>query len=637
MKNVFFVVLGLHLALFSFAQLTVSNAPPYNSVNYLVNNILIGQGIQTSNVTFTGAPNAIGFFNGTLSNIGLDSGIVITTGDILNAPGPNNSPSQTTSNNLSGDPLLNLLTTTATNDASVLEFDFIPEGDTASFRFVFGSEEYPEFVNSQYNDVFAFFITGPDPNGGQYVDTNIALIPGTTIPVTIDNVNNITNFQYYVDNTGGSTVQYDGFTVPLTALAYVICNETYHIKIAIADAGDWAYDSGVFLEAASFSSTGATVTSVSTSSYAENDTTILEGCGEAVITIKLDRATPTDSIIPYQLLGTATNGVDYVVAPQQLLIPAGGDSVQFTITGLWDGIDEPNESVVIEFPFQDICLGYQPVRISLLLRNIDSLQLNYRSPDTVMCDSENLYLYFQPSGGVSPITFDWEYNGQTHSGFDLYDTPDSSTTYVVTMTDACIGLSIVDSIQVKLLAEDSVDVEVDITDYDLCLGDVQALEAIITGGSGAVVFGWYDADGNLVTDSTALVVEPDDERTEHYLALAFDECDSRDSVEVIIVTEICEFEVPNIFTPNKDGTNDYFWIEGLNKFPNTEVYIFNRWGQTVFSSMDYGSECVNNGDPGCWNGQVHNSGGECSEGIYYYVIRTPDGDERKGSIHLFRN
>lgn len=637
MKRFFLLLLSVVAFHWSSAQLVVTNAAPYNSPSYLVDSVLIGQGIQTSNITFVGAPAAIGFFNGVNSNIGLDSGIVITTGDIANAVGPNNIGSAGSSNNAPGDPQLDLLTTSTTNDASVLQFDFIPESDTASFRFVFGSEEYPEFVNSSFNDVFAFFISGPNPNGGMYVDENIALIPGTTVPVTIDNVNIGVNSQYYVDNTGGPTVQYDAFTTVLTALAQVICNQNYSIKIAIADAGDFSYDSGVFLEAASFSSNGATLTSVSTSAYAENDTTILEGCGDALITVKLNRVTPTDSIVPYQLLGTATLGVDYVVTPNVLLIPAGSDSVQFTVTGLWDGIDEPNESVIIEFPFQDACAGFQPVKINLLLRDIDSLKLDFKSPDQVLCGPEDLYLYLQPSGGVAPISFDWTYDGQTSTGFDLFDSPQTSTTYYVTMTDACIGLTIQDSIQVTLLSDvDPVDVEVGATDYDLCLGDVQALNALVTGGGGAVTFGWYDMNGDLVTDSTTLVVEPE-EGPETYMALAFDECGSSDSVEVTLVTEICEFEVPNVFTPNNDGNNDYFWIENLDKFPNTEVYIMNRWGQKVFESANYGGQCVNNGDSGCWNGKVNNTGADCPEGTYYYIIRPPGEEERTGSLTLFRN
>ena len=103
-----------------------------------------------------------------------------------------------------------------------------------------------------YNDVFGFFVSGPNPAGGNYTNYNVARIPGTAVPVTIDNVNSGSYSSYYVNNGTGLTVVYDGFTTVLTAWCLVTpCNQ-YHIKIAIGDAGDGAYDSGVFLEENSF-------------------------------------------------------------------------------------------------------------------------------------------------------------------------------------------------------------------------------------------------------------------------------------------------------------------------------------------------------------------------------------------------
>ena len=141
-----------------------------------------------------------------------------------------------------------------TFDASVFTFTFVPETDQVTFTYVFASEEYPEYVCSAFNDVFGFYVTGP----GYAANTNIAIIPGSTLPVAIDNVNNglgcpINYPAYYVDNTGGTSVQYDGFTVPLTACVNTVPCEAYTITIAIADAGDGILDSAVFLAAESFS------------------------------------------------------------------------------------------------------------------------------------------------------------------------------------------------------------------------------------------------------------------------------------------------------------------------------------------------------------------------------------------------
>ena len=245
-------------------QAVINNSYPYNATTYLINNILLGGGVAAVNHSFIGDSNQISFFNGINSNLGIDSGIVLSSGNVFDVTGPNANGSTSTSFFLPGDSTLDaIIFPDPTNDAAILEFDFVPTSDTISFKYVFGSEEYLEWVNS-YNDAFGFFLSGPNPAGGSYIDLNLAIIPGTTnTPVTIDNVNDIINSSYYVDNGDGFTppqntdstvIEFDGFTTPLIASASVICGETYHIKLVVADAVDDSYDSGIFLESGSFSS-----------------------------------------------------------------------------------------------------------------------------------------------------------------------------------------------------------------------------------------------------------------------------------------------------------------------------------------------------------------------------------------------
>lgn len=210
------------------------------------------------NVSYTGAAMGIGTFsNGNTTNLGLNEGICLSTGDVTTIPAPASNFATTSNSGGSDLDLQALIPGYTIYDASVLEFDFIPNGDLFMLRYVFGSEEFPEFVNSSFNDVFGFFVSGPGLNG-PYTNNavNIALIPGTTLPVSIDNVNNVIPSypQYYVDNQGlgGGTIVYDGFTTFLTAWCLVVPGQTYHIKIAIGDAGDQVYDSGVFLDAKYF-------------------------------------------------------------------------------------------------------------------------------------------------------------------------------------------------------------------------------------------------------------------------------------------------------------------------------------------------------------------------------------------------
>ncbi|MGB3948875.1 MAG: choice-of-anchor L domain-containing protein, partial [Bacteroidia bacterium] len=249
------------------AQLTVNNSL---TPAQLVQTILLGSGVTASNITYNGVAVAIGDFNGTASNIGLPAGVLLSSGNINNAVGPNNQGGASVGNGRPGDPDLDqIMAPTHSYDAAILEFDFVPTSDTVKFRYVFGSEEYMEFVSpfpGGINDGFGFFISGPGITGTFSNNAkNIAIIPGTALPVTMFHLNLNSNSAFYFDNgngfgTGtapnGQTVQYDGFTVVMTAASAVQCGQTYHIKIAIADGGDSALDSGVFLEAGSFSSSG---------------------------------------------------------------------------------------------------------------------------------------------------------------------------------------------------------------------------------------------------------------------------------------------------------------------------------------------------------------------------------------------
>ena len=210
---------------------------------------LLGTGVIVSNIQVNCADGAIGTFDGTSSNIGINQGIMLTTGQVSNAVGPNDTPDFGIDNGFPGDTDLESITGEPSFDACVLEFDFIPFSDNLTFNYVFGSEEYLEFVD-QFNDVFAFLISGP----GFPIPTNIALIPGTAQAVTINNLNDMDNSQFFIDNGDGispspnSTVQYDGFTTTLSVNVTVVPCETYRLKLAIADTSDGVLDSGVFLE-----------------------------------------------------------------------------------------------------------------------------------------------------------------------------------------------------------------------------------------------------------------------------------------------------------------------------------------------------------------------------------------------------
>jgi hypothetical protein len=287
-------ILFLFLILFNCAvnaQLVIDNTT--QTPQQLVQSVVVGQGINVSNIKFNGSAasantvsDQVGLFtNGVTTNIGIEKGIILSTGNAAIAVGPNdrNLATLPTSNPFVGDNDLYILSNNQViKNVAILEFDFVPTGNKLSFNFVFASEEYPEFVNDSYNDNFGFFLSGPGIagpfSGGA---KNIALIPSTTLPVSINNLNNGTSnsgpceyCSYYVNNEGGASIQYDGFTKVLVANTDVICGQTYHIKLAIANVGDNNYDSAVFIEGASFSSPainlGPDMKLCSTSNYVIN-------------------------------------------------------------------------------------------------------------------------------------------------------------------------------------------------------------------------------------------------------------------------------------------------------------------------------------------------------------------------------
>ncbi len=229
--------------------------------NTLANEIL-GVGITASNFSYTGDASASGIFKGGLAaGIGIESGIILTSGNANLALPPNTSDAATGNNGLEGDADLEGLLEERgveepnTFDATVLEFNFTTKGGDLFFNFVFASDEYNEFTNSIYNDVFGFFLDG----------RNIALIPGTDTPVAINNVNGgnplgteVSNPHLFNNNDlddGGPffDIEYDGFTEVFTAKALGVGMGTHTIKLAIADTSDHVLDSAVFLEAGSFS------------------------------------------------------------------------------------------------------------------------------------------------------------------------------------------------------------------------------------------------------------------------------------------------------------------------------------------------------------------------------------------------
>lgn len=240
LKSSITAAFGIGILTSSAQALTLT--PTNNGVN-LVRTIL-GSGINvpSNSVRYQGDSNASGIFtDGLSSGLGIDSGIILTTGDAINAIGPNSANNTGTNHNLR-------LTGTQLRDPVLLDFEFESEGGDVFFNYVFASEEYNESVNAPgFGDTFRIFIDGE----------NVALIPGTNIPVDVQTVNR-NNPQFFNDNAFSSSgspfnLEYDGFTTVLTAQALNLLPGSHSIRFAIADTIDGFVDSALFIQAGSFS------------------------------------------------------------------------------------------------------------------------------------------------------------------------------------------------------------------------------------------------------------------------------------------------------------------------------------------------------------------------------------------------
>jgi gliding motility-associated-like protein len=520
----------------------------------LVNDILVGQGVTVTNLIFNGAPattinDQAGAFYSTNSNIGLNDGIVLATGRVVGVTGSNQNTSLTLPPAIPvnvADPDLAMIETSQ-RCVAVLEFDFIPTGDSISFRFVFGSEEYPEYVCSQYNDVFGFFLSGPGINGPFTNNAiNLGVLPNSTIPIAVNTVNSGSpgalsggpslctasdpnwqmNSVYYVNNQGGATVELDGFTVPIRTGAAVQCGQTYHIKIAIAHAGDASLDSAVFIEGGSFSSNSVLNATATTP---QQNGTLTEGCGDAIITLEVP-VRSADATIQLAFRGTDIDENDLSGSVATVTIPSGTASTSFPMSAVADGIEEGAEQL-----------------------------------------------------------------------------------WVVATWVADCGSTATDSVRITLLDYSAMEIFTN-DQYLGCDRDSVELDALVSGGLGDVTISWPNGFAGASTNVSAL-----DNAT--YTVRATDECPKTVTADVQVFSG-CGLSIPNVITPNNDGYNDAWVIDGLHRTKHS-VTVFNRWGQVVFESNNY----ANN-----WRAVG------VADGTYFYeVISDREEQPAKGTLTILGN
>lgn len=534
MNNTQFSINPLHLVLSFFLSFGVLSSSAQVDVDLtmtveeLVQEVLLGNGVSVSNITFNGQPAdqvnvQIGRYFGTSELIEFPEAIMMATGnasDVL----VNGFGGDPMTNPVFDDPDLVQISGFNSNDGAILEFDFVPNGDSLEFRYVFASTEYESYTCSDFNDAFGFFLSGPGITG-PFSDnsTNIALIPDSDIPVGVNTVNGgvptgggtvsncfsanpnwVEDSQYFIENyfpdPNSEDVQISGMTVTLTAYAEVICGEEYHIKLAIGDASDGALDSGVFLEAGSFTSNSVVDVNLSIP-VGVNDSTLYEGCGSAFLQfIRPDASLGLEETAYLEIAGSAINGVDYQPEiPDSIVFPPGVDTVNVIISATFDGLEEGEETVFITITnIASECSGSELTsEFTFYIREPEPMEVTGFDGELFDC-SDEIELFPTITGGYGEYGYIWS-NGMSADTITV--SPGFTTTYFLTVTDTCgvDPLSTEFTVDVPVYAPVFVDLGDDIF-IETCDVVLPLTPETTSGGFGGYTYEWF-VDDEFVTDA----------------------------------------------------------------------------------------------------------------------------------------
>ncbi len=608
------------LILFSFfnfsltAQIAIAYNEPYDNIDSLIS-LIIGEGVSYSNVTLNNNSlgtqfASVGYFDGSNSNIGIDSGIVISTktiGSIQNGfqgSIPNTLNYDDDLEQILENISLSELINTSLSNLIILEFDFIPISDTVSFNYVFASDEYQDNVCSPNPDVFGFFLSGPGINGPFTNNAvNIALVPDpviigsyTNTPVNINSVNsgsvgncilcqndncfdmdpNWSDYSnLFVNNLSQDLISVNGFTSPLSAFSIVESCQTYHMKIAISDVSDGLNGSSLFIEQNSFSSqiSDINIDHIPSSNVPNiPDSIIYENCGVANIKFTRQLGDTSDVNISFKLSGTAQgNGIDYDIYSDSLTYQNGlwtitiiypNNEANLEITTYEDNLNEGNETLKFDIDqYYEGCVPINDQIISFTIKDQPNLELSLTSDTAVYCPGDLVELKAQLTGGVGEIAdidtsyfYEWD-----HIGLNPIQPvfPHITSTYYVKATDICRNTILQDSVTIfvpsypELKAESEIKLLCEYQKEELCVVNIE-------GGEGNYYYQWSNGDQNICT-----VDYPGE-----YSVTVSDNC----GISEDIVGRIYYDYVPDPFFESLNIPHSNFGVE-FNNY--TEVNLYN--------------------------------------------------------------
>ena len=567
MKKVLLLIICL-LPCMAYSQISVTSANGQN-VKDLLETHFLGGGIEISNVRFNGQnvvnSNQIGFFsnpNTANPNVGLASGIVMVTGNYEDAAAGTSSGivSSTSSPATNGNdwsiPLRMVLndqgnSAQSMNDVAVLQFDFVASGEYVKFDYVFASEEYPSFVHSSFNDAFGFFISGPFDDQGNPVNEgipyqyrNIAVIPGTTEPITINTVHDQRGCHdeysaYHITNTNNNC-QMNAYTVELsTEEVYVVNCYKYKLELVICDVGDASYNSCVFLGAGSFKVDEYSLKEMIPPTGV--GTAYVKGCDSDTITMTINRPALENEQHVLNFFGTAVEGEDFE------LLDLNGNPAGRTLTFM-EG--DTSASIIIKFKNHPTDIGGETLVLGIATEfindcaQIDTIQFGITTPqlleytiseDVIYCENElpkNENVEINVTGAIGEITYEWSAGVTPDQASNTVGITQPTTIYI-TATDGC-EREIKDSITFKV---QGATVSASVDKRFICEGEVVQLTS-----TEAVEYAWTSSVEDLLLPDNNTIKTPQAQPTASsiYTVTIVDEngCIASDTVNVVVVPAI---------------------------------------------------------------------------------------------------
>lgn len=676
-------------------------------VDTILKYYLAGEGVELSNGKFNNSPgivtsNQIGAFQrNNFLTFPFESGLIMTTGACSVAAGPNSSGSSSSTANVSyHDALLQQYNQGYTvQNSAALDFDFLAYADTFAFHYIFGSEEYPSFVCASYNDLFIFLLTGPDPVTNQVVTHNVAVIPGTVsatypdgLPVSINTVNACTSCTgsncypatysaYFITNTSTNGIEYNGYTVELAAEGVINACDTYHMHLAICNAGDNSYDSGVFLEGKSFKSELSTKI-LMRNSYCLHEGIQFEYQAENVDTVFFIKPNGDTLWAPYLIESAEiSDSGQYVLFVHKAIDCANiwaSDTIQIEVINTYKpdlGEDQwlcTGEVVTLNSNYNDSTAilswntGDATPSIDVITSGEYILEIEMLNPNTnTYCwSSDTVNVNFWPlpkpdfeadvTSGCTPVTSrftnlttttsdsiscEWyvfdqnyshlvDYSPENSPVFHFNDAGSYTIKLVITTAEGCKD-SIIKYNYILTSPQPNIDF---LATPEICMmsetnGSIDFtayLSDNVTGNTNNHLV-WSFGDGEQTEEET---------NTTHVYSTWGDyivtlslttEAGCGDSVSHTIVIED-DLRFPNVITPNGDGINDVWAIENLNtdinaedpdEYRHNELRISDRYGKVVFHVQNY--------DTWSKDGQIHTglnpfNGEGLNDGVYYYTF-----------------